>query len=248
MAEYAYGYYDVDPGSHKRQRIGPADQHLWAANEPLTTDLTPHAAYDPVRDILHDGTIFAGSSCFDFATTSLNDSPIWYSESNTQIFEQPYGFEDQHALLTSEPFCEQTTAAFVISFRDFNEPEEDFPQDTTEATVNELAHSLDAGESLSQDPTVICFGMVGPNLLRLQLESLTCFIIDCRRSRSLQSIRLSSSRIRVSTNSICPTQLIAALQRWPRTGFRKIGRANGEDICEFIGRERRPHPDVLSEH
>lgn len=236
MAEYAYNYHDIDPGSHKRQRIGPAGQHLWPANEALTTDLTPHTSYDPVRDILHDGMIFADSSCFDFANTSLNDSSIWYSEPDLQAFPQSYSFEDQNALLTSQPFCEQTTAAFVTSFQDvFNDLEGDFPQGTTEASVNEFARSLDVRECPPQGPTVICFGMVCPNPLIVLLQNLTCINTDCRRARSLQSIGLAACRIRVSTTAICSTQLITALRHWPRRGFWKIGRANSEDFCEFIG-------------
>lgn len=212
MAEYAYNYHDIDTGSHKRQRIEPADQHLWPTNEALTTDLTPHTAYDPVRDILHDGTIFADSSCFDFATTSLNDSNLWYSEPDSQIFQQSYSFEDQNALLTSQTFCEQTAAVFVPSFQDdFNELQGDFPQDNTEATVNDLAHSLDVEESSPQGPPVICFGMVCPNPLIVLLLNLTCVNADCRRPRSLQSIGLSACRIRVSTTAICSTKFITAL-------------------------------------
>jgi hypothetical protein len=249
MAEYAYNYQDIDLGSHKRQRIGPADQHLWAANDALTTDLTPHTAYDPVRDILNDDTIFAGASCYDFAISSLNDSNLWYPEPNAHIFQQSYTFEDENALLTSQPFCENTRAPFVTSFEDdFDEPQRDFPQDTTEATVNELEHSLDIGDSPPQGPTVICFGMVCPNPLTLMLRGLIYLNTGCRHLRSLQSIGLSASRIRVSTTEICSTKLITTLQRWSRRGVWKIGRANSEDLCEFIGREWRLHPDVLSKH
>jgi hypothetical protein len=236
MAEYAYNYHDIDPGSHKRQRIGPADQHLWLGNEALPTDLTAHAAYDPVRDLLHDDTIYANASCFDFASTSLNDNGLWYSDPSSQTFLQSYSFEDQNDLLTSQPFCEQTTAAFVTSFQDdFNEPLGDFPQDTIEAAMNELAHSSDVGESLLQGPPVICFGMVCPNPLIVLMQNLTCLNTDFRCPRSLQSIGLAACRIRISTTTICSTQLITALQRWSRREFWKIGRTNSEDFFKFIG-------------
>jgi hypothetical protein len=236
MAEYAYNYHDIDPGGHKRQRIGPADQHLWLGNEALPTDLTAHTAYDPVRDLLYDDTIYANASCFDFASTSLNDSGLWYSDPSSQTFPQSYSFEDQNDLLTSQPFSEQTTAAFVTSIQDdFNEPRGDPPKDTTEAAMNELAHFLDVGESLLQGPIVICFGMVCPNPLVVLLQHLTCLNTDCRRPRSLQPIGLAACRIRVSTTAIFSTQLITALRRWSRRGFWKIGRANSEDFCEFIG-------------
>lgn len=163
MTEYAYNYHDLDPCGHKRQRIGSADQHLWPANEVLVTDLTPHAVYDPVRDILHDGTTLADSSCFDFTSASLNDSSLWYSEPGPQLVPEPYSFEDQNALPTSQPFYEQTTAAFRTSFRDeFNEPLGDFQEDITETNVHEPGYSLDIGESPPQGPIVICFGMVRP--------------------------------------------------------------------------------------
>jgi hypothetical protein len=249
MAEYVYNYHDIDLGSHKRQRIGPADQHLWPVNEALTTDLTPHTAYGPVRNILHDGAIFAGSSCFEFANTSLNDSNLWYQEPTTNAFHESYSFEDQNTLLTSQPICEQTAAAFVTSFQDdFDEPQGDFPQGTTEANVNELAYSVDVEESPPQGPTVICFGMVCLNPLIVLLQDLTWLNTDCRRPCAPQSIGLFACRIRVSSTEFCSTKFVAAFQRWPRRGVWEIGRANSQDFCKFTGREWRTHPDVLSKH
>jgi len=186
MVEYTYNYHDSDQGSHKRQRIGPADLHLWPANEALTTGLTPHTAYDPVRDILHDDTIFTDSGCSDFANTSLNDSNLCYQEPTARIFHESYRSEDQDSLLTSQPFYEQTTAAFFTSFQDdFDESQRLFPQDATEVTVDGLAHSVDVGESPPQCPIVICFGMVCLNPLIVLLRNLTLLNTDCRHPRAL---------------------------------------------------------------
>ena len=212
MAYYAYNYHDSDPGGHKRQRIEPAGQHLWPASEVLTTDLTPRATYDPVRDILHDDTTFAGSSCFDFSSPSLNDSSFWHFEASSQFFPEPYSFEDQNALIASQPFCEQTAAAFATSFRDdLNESLANLPEDTTEGSVNELAHSSDVERSLPRGLPVICFGMVCPNPLIVLLQNLTCLNTDCRHPCSLQSIGVSACRIRVSATAISSTEFITSL-------------------------------------
>lgn len=174
MTEYAYNYHDIDSGSHKRQRIGAADQHFWQANETPNADLTAHMAYDPVRDILNDDTIFSDTSCIDFPSINVNHNSLWYGEPNIEIFQQ-YDFQGEDMSISSQQYCEPTTitASFAPSLQDsFNEPqewhfqpntverEEWCPQDIVRRDNQEFTASMEVIPSPPIDPIVICFGMV----------------------------------------------------------------------------------------
>jgi hypothetical protein len=176
MTEYTYNYHDIDSGSHKRQRIGAADQHFWPVNETPNADLTAHMAYDPVRDILNDDTIFSDTSCIDFPSINANHNSLWYAEPNIQIFQQQYDFQGEDTSNSSQPYYEPTTttASFASNLQDsFNEPQEWHfqpvtveseewcpPQDIVERDNQDFTASMEVVPSPPIDPIVICFGMV----------------------------------------------------------------------------------------
>ncbi len=175
MTDFAYPYHDIDTGGHKRQRAEEAGQQSLMPNEGMTRELLPHMAYDPVRSILQHNTTFVEPTFYNFANINPKDGNLWFSEPSTQIFQQNYNFEDDNSLLTSQPFCEQTTSSFATSSQDsLSEPQESLHQSTVEIIDHVSAHSLEAGTSPQQGSRVTCFGMVRSILSGIRLHCLTC--------------------------------------------------------------------------
>jgi hypothetical protein len=170
MADYTYPYHDIDTGHHKRQRVGPADQHLWIPNEGLMTDLPPQQAYDPVRDIGQSDTNFIDSGFFSFVDS------LWLPGPSTDTFHPSYNFEEDNFLQTSQSFCEQTTAPFAINFPDgFNEPDPISLQTPTETNDHDFVPSLEVVASPPEVASVICFGMVCSAQLSVRSHGLTSY-------------------------------------------------------------------------
>jgi hypothetical protein len=149
MAHSVSPYYDIDTGTHKRQRTTATDRHGFTANEASNAGLAPHATFGPVRDVTPDNTSLFVPNLSVFEPISPGNDYHWLPLQNTEIFIRPYTAGDLTDQFNDTSFADN-----------LNEPQESSAQITIGSSNHEFTPSFEGEANPEPDAGIICFGMV----------------------------------------------------------------------------------------